>query len=252
MPTFVPRLVVLALLLSACGRPGLSSATTLDSGVVTPGALFVLPASGAVVAGVAHLLRIHAGDALSAPALSTIEDEFDPVHARVGGSQRNALEPELRDGTAGFEVTFPERGEAMFGCSARGRVVRVDGVPTLVFRHAKTLLLVGQDALDQPDAGAAATRRMGLACEIQPMLDPMRLRPGDELPLRVRDVTDPRASAVVRVVDAAGQIFAGPLDPNGEVRVRLVRSGWHLATATIRRADMMILSTLTFRTGDKP
>ena len=83
------------------------------------------------------------------------------------------------------------RGDALVGFSTVPRAVTRRGaggrVEEISLRHhVKTLLFVSRTGRDLPQPSAALSARIGLALEIVPLLDPLPLLPGHDLPMQVR------------------------------------------------------------------
>jgi nickel transport protein len=92
---------------------------------------------------------------------------------------------------------------------------------------------------------AAAAQPLGLGLEITPLSNPLGLKPGDKLRVRVTD--DGRALAGVPV--AYGDDTRGVSGPDGEISIRLRRGGLQLLSASVEtpindgKADVSLRAT---------
>ena len=96
-------------------------------------------------------------------------------------------------------------------------------------KHAKTYVRVGQ-----PDKDGSWAQPVGMKLEIVPEKDPTRLRPEEELPVRLLKDGKPVPDQAVGLV--AAEAKTGSLtktDADGRVRLRLDRAGWWLIRATV-------------------
>jgi uncharacterized GH25 family protein len=104
-------------------------------------------------------------------------------------------------------------------------------------RYGKTLMQVGTAGAD-----SIATRPLGLKIELVPLRNPIRLRPGDRLRLRLLLDGQPAAGALVGAIDADAKVAAdewpvsGRTDAKGEVGLTLPRRGpWLVRAVRMQR-----------------
>jgi uncharacterized protein DUF4198 len=255
--------LALSLLLAcaACDTRGDASLKRMSLDRAAQARLFLVPDAPRARVGDELRVAIHAGGDLASAPLATLLDELDPCSARAGGWQGNELVPQARDGVTALRVRFPEPGDAMIGFSTRGRIV--DGA--LLIQHAKCMLPVTRDGNDLPAPSAVLSRRLGLAVELAPLLDPTALHEGDQLPLRVRCNEGRPAGAPItvsfrpRAGDAARTIMSTQADGAGNTSVRIGGLGLYLVEAVVEIAAenesaprRVHRASLTFTIGEKP
>lgn len=210
----------------------------LQPGTDASHGLFLVPDSQRAIVDREFQIAIHGGGVLGGGVLEGIEDRFDPFTVRVGGHQRNLLEPEVSDGEARVGVRLPESGNATIAFSTKPRsVLWGDGKPALLSQHVKALFFVADVDLAAPIPSAAMTYRFGLELEIVPLIDPVPLIPGEQLPLQVRYGGPELAGARIDVqhqdptsVADSELVFRGETDDAGAVILDVEKPGRYLAT----------------------
>jgi hypothetical protein len=254
--------------IAACGE-------SRDQAVATPASLagadhplLLLPDGPRAQVGRPFRLSFHGGGGIDGPVVTRLLDVFDPCMARVGGHQMNVLEPDVVGGQAGLTVKMPDDGNAMVGYSTKSRILQWRGERVRFSQHVKSLFIVARTARGVPVSSAAMSYRLGLRLEIVPMVDPVPLLPGDELPLQVRlDGPELDGAELVfhwrpRGDDAESrEVFRGRTDDAGTVVVPIRKPGRYVATVVHREpgssrpADSapreVLWSALTFMIGEK-
>jgi hypothetical protein len=118
-------------------------------------------------AGLAESLRVH--------LLGAVPERIETLQFRAGDRQWNELRADLATGSPGLTLDCAAAGDAVVAASELGGR-----------RFAKALLAIRDAAGSLPAPSAVASKRIGQAFEIVPLLDPRTLWAGDQLPLRVR------------------------------------------------------------------
>jgi hypothetical protein len=206
-----------------------------------PLSVFLVPEQPLAIARQPARFSFCRGDLRDGAAVGRIEDRFDTFVARVGGFQHNELSVDVVDGRAGVTHAFEVPGDAMIAFSTLPRLVERDAgerrEPILLAQYVKCLLFVSADGRDRPRHSAALSARVGLPFEIVPVIDPLPLRPGEKLPLRVRWYVGTEAPFAVRVQRSArgGAGVTDQLelstDASGTVVVPMGDPGRYLITA---------------------
>jgi hypothetical protein len=164
-------------------------------------------------------------------------DRFDHFVARLGGWQ-GLLEPDDRDGTAGVSLAFTEPGDALVGYSTLPRRLGTDDDAAIVSHHVKCMFPVRRDTAEPLPASAALSRRIGMPLELVPLIDPLTLLPGDDLPVQVRFDGPSLANAPIEVRHripgrrSPGSTFRGVTDDSGTAIVQIRGAGEHLVLAS--------------------
>ena len=155
-------------------------------------------------------LRVRVVAAADGGAATVARELCDPFLARLDGWQRNDLaDAATAAGSSApdlgvVEVTFPSSGHALLALSTKPRIVRwhdAGGARDVKLRqHVKHVCAVRDPAPVVGEAGGApspaVTAAVGFDVELVPLVDPLRLQAGDELPLRLKGAGD---GAVLRV-----------------------------------------------------
>jgi hypothetical protein len=118
----------------------------------------------------------------------------------------------------------------LIGLSTRPRRVEIDGRERFVSEHAKTIVTVDGDRRAE-GSHSAVTQPFGLALELVPLMDPARLRPGDQLALRLRRDAGSAAGVEVAIEHPGGSVSNHAADAGGHVVVTLEEPGRYCATA---------------------
>ena len=222
-------------LVVSCGEPREQPS---QPGTDASHGLFLVPDSQRAIANREFRVAIHGGGVLGGETLEGIPDKFDPFSVRVGGYQRNLLEPDVVEGEAVVRVRLPESGNSTIAFSTEPRsVLWGDGEQVLLSQHVKSLFFVSDMELAAPVSSAAMTYRFGLELEIVPLIDPVPLIPGQQLPLQVRYGGPELAEARIDVQrqDLSGDansewVFRGETDDAGTIVLDVEKPGRYLAT----------------------
>lgn len=261
MPSSTCRLHVLPLLSFAimamsCDRHAAPADIVAQAALAGPKPLFVIAPGARALAAADSPCAILLGDELSSPGQSLAGARWDPCCARVGGAQENELVAQQTDGAWTLPVRFPEAGDGVVGFTVSANP-GAGAEPGRLRQHAKCVVPVvtgGPEPVGNPGAFA---RRLGLDVEIVPMVDPTQLRPGEELPLRIRSnhggAPNTTVTVAIRPDAATGparELLRAKTDSDGNLIVRLSETGLHLiSTRVVDSAGTTHLSTLTFRNG---
>ena len=218
-----------------------------------PPLLVLPPAPGMALEGPVDLQLLE-GSLLSGAEPLVELPTLDSAALRIGGEQRT-LGLSALAGRAGLFFAFDRRrrvsGDAAFAFQALPRGGFLDS--------GKVLFSLPQDRRSRPEASPAITARFGTELEIVPLLDPLVLGPGAELPVRIRfrgpGLAGARLSAEVQALGArksAGVTFSAESDASGMVLVPIRSAGlWVLRTEKADKgADgraLLFRSFLSFR-----
>lgn len=230
--------------------------------------LFLLAPSEAVPSSGGLWIPFRSGWTLPGDAVQRLDHSFDPLFFRIGGEQWSLLPGPVGDaGAYGLRLRLGEkqRGDAMIGFSTRPRELAAsEGGPAVrISRHVKLLFHIGRDRSDLPVASPALTARFGLKLEFVPLIDPLPLEPGAELPLRLRFDGPglPRASVNVQFLPSGGgqesiQLAQRKSDAEGHFVLPIHAPGiWHLrAVHEVELPGGIVerhLAELVFRTGEE-
>jgi hypothetical protein len=159
-------LLLCSLCLLGCGDSSPSTgvlAPRLQAGEASP--IWLWPARPE--AGFSESLRVH--------LLGAAPERIETLQFRAGDRQWNELRADVATGSAGLTLHCTAAGDAVVAASELGGR-----------RFAKALFAVRDAGGSLPAPSAAASKRIGQAFEIVPMLDPRTLGAGDQLPLRLR------------------------------------------------------------------
>ena len=194
---------------------------------------------------------------------------FDPLFFRIGGEQWSLSPEQEVENTGAFGLLLrldpKQRGDAMLGFSTRPRTIATKSaaVTLRIQRHVKLLFHVGLNGKDLPSDSAAVTARFGLKMEFVPLIDPLPLEIGAELPLRLRFDGPGLASVLVHVqflAQGEGQegvhVHSRYSDPDGHFVLPIHAAGiWRLtAMHQVRGSGGIIerhVAEIVFRTGEK-
>lgn len=190
-PPCVRFLSVVALaLLSACGARSPAAGAEHERAAAArahvepdPRLCFSLARSARV--GEPFRLELVRGAMPGGVVADSLDEAFDPFAMRLGGMQQ-LVEPDVAVGRAGVTLSFASTGDALVGFSTRPRACEVGGERVELAQHVKCVLPVTERNGDVNPSSAAVAERFGLRLEIVPMIDPLPLLEGEQLPLRVR------------------------------------------------------------------
>ena len=257
------RLLVLGLLVG-CGDAETGQHAAARHALPFEPQLCLLPAERAhALTREPFRLELRRGSRLDGIAAESLDETFDPFVVRLGGMQRT-IEPDVQDGRAGVSLVLDSVGDALVGFSATPRSVSLGGQRVWLSQHVKTVFPVTRGPGDVPQPSASVSHRIGLDFEVVPLVDPVPLLAGDELPLRVRFRGPALANCTVRLHRVAGAAGNGNdaedhvavTDPVGTAVLPIGGAGTYLVTASHRVAhadgpDELFWAALTFTTGEK-
>jgi hypothetical protein len=251
----------LVLLLAACGRdflhphvrnkPRWKKASLVEA----KAPLLLLPPSKEEALDGPVDLRLRRGERL--PGLRAgLLPHFDSAALRISGEQRTLEAATLR-GREGFYFSFDRlrriSGDAAFAFAT----VPENGVQDC----GKVLFVLPASRRSRPKASPAITARFGVEFEIVPLLDPLALGPGAELPIRLR-FRGPGISGVLLKAEVwalgerktSGQVFEGISDASGMVLVPIRVAGLVVLRARYledlgKGRNLLHRTFLSFRVG---
>ncbi|GEM_PF-2752460 len=184
--------------------------------------LLLPPSREAAMDGPVDLL-LRRGEGIPGVEALALPPRFDSAALRIGGEQRS-LELATLLGRRGFFFSFDRKrrisGDAAFAFAA---------LPEFGVQDCgKVLFSLPDSDRHMPSASPAITARFGIELEIVPLLDPLALGPGAELPVRVcfkgRGLWGLHLSAEVLPLGrrvSSGRVFEGVSDESGMVLVPL-------------------------------
>lgn len=285
MSKAVPGRIVVSLLVSlsfGCGHgaspAALAQGTNRDEAKsntaagtsLMHGTPLFLVASSATVSEAGELwIPFRSGTSLPGEAVSELGVSFDPLFLRIGGEQWSLLPERERENSGAFGIrtrlSAEQNGDAMIGFSTRPRTVttKKDATTLRIHRHVKLLFHASRKAGQAPYASAALTARFGLQMEFVPLIDPLPLEVGAELPMRLRFDGPGLSRTLVQVQFLAagdGQssvhVHRRYSDQDGHFVLPIHAAGtWRLmATHQVQAKDGTIdrhFAEIVFRTGAK-
>ena len=246
----------LAVIATSCDRHAAPAGTVARAALAGPKPLFLIAPGAHALAATDSPCAILLGNELANPGQSLAGTRWDPCCARVGGAQENELVAQQTEGAWTLPVRFPEAGDGVVGFTVHTSA-SAGAQPARLRQHAKCVVPVVTGGPEPVGSPGAFARRLGLDVEIVPMVDPTRLRPGEELPLRIRSnhggANNVEVTVAIRPDVATGparELLRAKTDSDGNLIVRLSETGLHLiSTQVVDSAGTTHLSTLTFRNG---
>ncbi len=172
-------------------------------------------------------------DGLDGDPASNWPTPFDQFVVRINDTQALIDPNDLASDAATVELHLDRVGDALVGFSTKPRPT-TDGTTCL---HGKLLFPVCATSGRRPPSSAAVSQRIGLTFELVPMIDPVPLLPGTELPLRLRFDGPALANARVEVAyrpETSERITTttATTDAVGTAIVPIQGRGEYLLTAT--------------------